>query len=354
MFTSALDLVLDDYHTVTQNSTESVAALKNNVVVITGGTGFIGTWITGLIAFLNDHFSFNTEVILIARNIDSFKKTRPHLSNRKDVKLIASDIRHLVDLPAETNWLIHAAGTPDNRFHSSNPLETMSVIANGTHTLLRLLERCSNFKMLLHLSSGLVYGHQPLKQTRIDETWSGAPHCGTVSSAYAEAKRFAETLCHSSRSQARIPVVTARPFAFMGPWQSLETPWAVNNFMKDALSGNPIRILGDGKTVRSYMYASDLSFWLATILTQGKSGEIYNVGSPEAVTLEKLARLIKNHVDSHPDIQLKTATNSLQNSRFVPDVSLVQNKLQLALKVDLKTAIKRTIEWNKWVLNKRS
>lgn len=349
MTTSALDLILDDYHAITQNGAESLFPLKNNVVVITGGTGFIGTWIVGLIAFLNDHFGFNTEMTLVARQVELFKKSRAHLANRKDIRLINSDIRHLVELPNETNWLIHAAGTPDNRFHSSNPLETMSTIANGTYSILRLLERCSNFKMLLNLSSGLIYGFQPLKHSRIDETYVGAPRCGTVSSAYAEAKRFAETLCHSSRSQAKIPVVTARPFAFIGPYQSLETPWALNNFIKDAMSGNPIRILGDGKTVRSYMYASDLSFWLTSILTQGKSGEIYNVGSPEPITLEKLAHLIAEQIDPRLEIQLKTATNPLQNSRFVPDVSFAQHHLRLPIKINLKTAIKRTIEWNKLV-----
>lgn len=344
---STLDLILEDYHDVTRQGIEGISALKNNALVITGGSGFIGTWIAGLMAFLNDHFSFNTHVTLIARSFDQFKNSRSHLAARKDITLMSSDIRNLVELPTETNWLIHAAGTPDNRFHSSNPMETMSIIANGTYSILRLLERCSNFKMLLNLSSGLIYGFQPLNKTRIDESFVGAPRCGTVSSAYAEAKRFAETLCHSSRSQARIPVVTARPFAFIGPYQSIETPWALNNFIKDALSGNPIRILGDGKTVRSYMYASDLAFWLTTILTQGKSGEIYNVGSPEAITLEKLASLIAKEVDSEREIQLKTAANPLQNSRFVPDVSFAQNNLKLPLRVNLKTAIKRTIKWNK-------
>ncbi len=347
MSISALDLIQNDYQSVLQNDAESFASLKNNVIVITGGTGFIGTWVSGFIAFLNDHFSFNTHTILIARNIESFKKSRAHLANRKDITLINSDIRHLVELPSETNWLIHAAGTPDNRFHSSNPLETMSIIANGTYSILRLLERCSNFKMLLHLSSGLIYGSQPLKQATIDENYVGAPRCGTVSAAYAEAKRFAETLCHSSRSQARIPVVTARPFAFIGPYQSLETPWAINNFIKDALSGNSIRILGDGQTVRSYMYASDLSFWLTTILTQGKSGEVYNVGSPHPITLEKLAHLIANEVNPELEVQLKTANNPLQNSRFIPDVSFAENNLRLSVKTNLETAIKRTIAWNK-------
>ena len=347
MMNTSIDYILDDYQHVIADQSHTLANLKNDVVLITGGTGFIGTWIAGLIAFLNDNYSFNTRIILLARNIEYFKVKCPHLANRNDVQLIAADVRYLHELPTDVNWLIHAAGTPDNRTHSTYPLETMSVIANGTHSVLRAAERCSNLKMLLNISSGLIYGHQPFENTHIDETFSGVLKCATVSSAYAQAKRYAETLCHSSRSQSRLPIVTARPFAFMGPYQSLETPWALNNFIKDALAGNTIKILGDGKTVRSYMYASDMAFWLLSILIRGISGESYNVGSPESITLDKLAQLVIEQSNSPLEIKLRTsASNELQSSRFVPDVSLAQDKLQLKITIDLNTAIKKTILWN--------
>ncbi len=342
------DNILDDYKQVVADKFQTLASLKNDVVLITGGTGFVGTWIAGLIAFLNDNHAFNTQIILISKNTDSFKINRPYLAQRKDVRLIAADVRYLHEVPTQTNWLIHAAGTPDNRMHASYPLETMSVIANGTQSVLRAVERCSNFKMLLNISSGLIYGCQPLDHARMDERFTGAPKCGTVSSAYAEAKRYSETLCHSSRSQSRIPIVTARPFAFMGPYQSIETPWALNNFIKDALTGNAIRVLGDGQSVRSYMYASDMAFWLLTMLARGDSGEVYNVGSPDAVTLGELAHLIAAEFDNRPEIKLSTsASHQLQNTRFVPDVSLAQDKLQLNLTVNLNDAINKTIRWNK-------
>lgn len=342
------DFILEDYSQVVADKAQTLANLKDDVMVITGGTGFVGTWLAGLIAFLNDYHAFNTQIILIAKNIETFKQSRPFLAHRKDVRLMAADVRYLHELPTDTNWLIHAAGTPDNRMHATHPLETMSVIGNGTQSVLRAVERCSNFKMLLHVSSGLIYGSQPLDHSHMDETFMGAPKCGTVSSAYAEAKRFAETLCHSSRSQSRIPIVTARPFAFMGPYQSIETPWALNNFIKDALTGNTIRVLGDGKTVRSYMYASDMAFWLLTMLARGTSGEVYNVGSPKAVTLDDLAQCIVRECDTHLDIKLNASSSHLlQNTRFVPDVSLAQQELSLSMTVDINAAIRRTIQWNK-------
>ena len=340
------DLITQDYQEVTSYGIERFTPLKNDVVVMTGGTGFVGTWVAGLIAYLNDHHAFNIETILIARNIEHFKATRPHLANRRDIKLISSDIRHFSDLPSETNWLIHAAASPDNRMHATHPMETMSVIANGTYSVLRAAERCSNFKMLLNMSSGLIYGSQPLDQSSIDETFTGAPKCGTVSSAYAEAKRFAETLCQSSRSQARIPVVTARPFAFIGPYQSLERPWAINNFINDAISGKPIRILGDGDTIRSYMYASDMAYWTLAILAEGQSGEIYNLGSPEEVSLNALANKISGKFQTPPDIHLRVATNQPKCSRFIPDISHAAHKLKLTATVSLDKAIENTIKWH--------
>lgn len=342
----ATDFLTADYQAVTANGVEIFYPIKNDVVVITGGTGFVGTWLAGLIAFLNDYHQFNTQVILVARNIESFKVTRPHLAARPDIKLVSADIRHYSDLPMDTNWIIHAAASPDNRLHATQPLETMSVIANGTYSILRAAERCSNFKMLLNLSSGLIYGAQPMQQQNMHESYAGAPKCATVTSAYAEAKRYAETLCAASRSQARMPVVIARPFAFIGPYQSLERPWAINNFINEALCGKTIRILGDGNTVRSYLYASDMAYWLLAMLARGESGEIFNLGSDEAIDLKSLAAVISQKCVSKPNVQLSTAGNHPQTSRFIPDLTFAETRLKLKRTVDLHTALEKTIKWH--------
>lgn len=346
MTNAVTDFITQDYVEVTKQGIDAFKPLQNDTIVITGGTGFVGTWVAGLLAFLNDCHSFNTQIILLARNIDHFKATRPHLAHRRDIKLISADIRHFSDLPAETNWLIHAAATPDNRVHATQPLETMSVIANGTYSILRAAERCSNFKMLLNLSSGLIYGSQPLNQSSINESYAGAPKCGSASSAYAEAKRFAETLCAASRSQARMPVVTVRPFAFIGPYQSLERPWAINNFINDAISGKNIRILGDGNTIRSYMYASDMAYWILSILAGADSGETYNLGSTEEINLKNLATVISEKVANKPEITFSAASNQIQSSRFIPDLAYAKKNLNLNTTVTLNRAIEKTINWH--------
>jgi nucleoside-diphosphate-sugar epimerase len=344
---TAVDLIRKDCVEVLEGRVQALAPLKGEKVVITGGTGFLGTWLVEMLACLNDVHKFGVRIQVLARGTERFKTEKPHLGNRSDLTLTRTDVRHLAELPKDTQWLIHAAGNPDNRYHSTKPIETMRSIADGTASVLQAIDRCGEFKMMLNVSSGLVYGPQPSSLERVPESFVGASPFATVSSVYTEAKRYAETLCGAARSQARVPVVTARPFAFIGPYQSLETPWAVNSFIRDALLGNPIRVLGDGQTVRSYMYPSDAAYWLLRILTGASSGESYNLGSPEAITLERVATTVAGHFRPSPEVRLRTSNvESPAHSRLVPDVTSAAERLQLGLTVGFESAIQKTIHWN--------
>lgn len=339
----SVDLITQDFQQIFSHSEgyfEKLESLRNSTVVITGGTGFMGTWISRMLTYLNDHDGFNTQIWLVGR-------TQSYKPYHKNINIIYSDIRYLAEFPVNTRWIIHCAGTPDNRLHASNPMETMSVISQGTNAVLRAAERCSHLQMMLNVSSGLIYGPQPNDLQTIPEDYQGVLKCDTVSSAYPEAKRYAETLCSAARSQSRIPVVTVRPFAFIGPYQPLDRSWALNNFLSDALRAHSVRILGDGNTTRSYLYASDMAFWLLNILTRAESGEVYNIGSSEEIKLRELAELIAVEVSPKLEVQLHISPAAhLKASRFIPDISRVRTKLQLTPTIPLKEAVKRTILWH--------
>jgi nucleoside-diphosphate-sugar epimerase len=344
------EIIEEDLRAVLGSSVERVADLKNETLLITGGTGFIGTWLSELVLHLNDHHGFKTKLILLSHNLNKFKNTAPHIAVRADVTLVERDIRNLTDLPMEVTYIVHAAASPDRRTHASEPLRTVQTIVEGTNSLLEYASRLSDTKKILNLSSGLIYGMQPWDMKGIPEEMIGGVDCGAFNSAYTESKRMAETICAIYRNQHRLPIVNARPFSFIGPYQLLDRPWAINNFIRDAMLGGPIRILGDGRTVRSYMYPSDMAWWLLNILVRGKVGQNYNVGSPDSVSLQELADRIVTKFPNRPKIVSGLSRDpSVQASKLVPNVDLAMKSLNLDITVDLDKAITRTIRWNQLV-----
>jgi dTDP-glucose 4,6-dehydratase len=348
MNSAALDKIRRDVEEVVKSNVQLLAPLKGEKVLITGGTGFVGTWLVETLAYLNDQFAYGIKIQLLAKQAEQFKARVPHLGGRKDVALIARDVKDIIEIDDDIAYVIHAAANPDNRLHSSDPLRVMNVVTKGTESALAAAARISGLKKFMNISSGLVYGPQPLDLEALPESFSGGPDCASIMSIYAEAKRFAETLCAVHRNQYKMPVVTARPFAFIGPYQLLDKPWAVNNFINDALRGGPINILGDERTVRSYMYPSDMAFWLLRILAAGESGHAYNVGSPCGVTLKELADKVASNFTPQPEVRLASKDYKPQHrSRFVPDVKAAEIALGLRIKVGIDEAIKKTLLWHR-------
>jgi dTDP-glucose 4,6-dehydratase len=139
----------------------------------------------------------------------------------------------------------------------------------------------------------------------------------------------------------------ARLFAFIGPYLPLNENYAAGNFLRDALSGGPIRISGDGTPLRSYLYAADLAIWLWTILFRGESAAPYNVGSPDSVTIHNLARHIADAID--PTIRIEIARPvqpGIPAARYVPCTRRAEEGLGLRAWIPLRESIRRTSQWH--------
>lgn len=337
------EMITADCLKVVGTSPEALNKLRHSVVYVTGGTGFVGTWIAELVTYLNDVHNFGIELMLLARDIDAFRDKAPHLADRSDIRLIRSDVRNIIDIPNNVNYIIHAAASPDNRQHMSNPLAVMETITKGTAMVLDSATTLPNLVTILNISSGQIYGRQSSDTVAISEAHQGALPCNTITSVYPEAKRYAETLCCAYWSTFKLPVVTVRPFAFIGPYQALDKPWAINNFVRDALTGNTIRIISNGMALRSYMYPSDMAYWVLRMLIAGKSGMAYNLGSPHGVTLRDVAEKVKRFANNSSKVLVKEM--HMDSSVFVPDNTLVSSELGLEIKVSVDEALERSIRW---------
>src|SRR5205807_7282568 len=105
----------------------------------------------------NEAHGFGTRLVLVARRSDRQRAQAPRLAERTDVQVIERDAAAITELDSETGWIVHAAGSPDNRLHASDPVGTFRGLVGGTDAVLRAAGRLERLQRFLHVSSGLVH-----------------------------------------------------------------------------------------------------------------------------------------------------------------------------------------------------
>jgi alpha-L-arabinofuranosidase len=122
--------------------------------------------------------------------------------------------------------------------------------------------------------------------------------------------------------------------------------------MREAFKGGPIKIMSDGSIVRSIMYASDFANWILHITAYATPRSVYNVGSPEAIDLLSLAKMIRSYFKTEPQVLTSLGNiTSRTDLRVVPNVDKAEKELQLKITVDKETAIQRSMEWHSLAMN---
>lgn len=341
----------DDFAQIAEEARASLEKLKEAHIFLTGGTGFIGTWFLEAFRFFNENFQANIRVTILTRNPAGFQSKYPHLFQYPHFHFIEGDV---LNLPAEAyqgsgcySHLIHAATDASAQLNEENPLQMFDTVVLGTRQILDFAVKEKIPKVLV-LSSGAVYGQQPVGVEFVTEDSLSAPDCINAKNTYAEGKRASEMLCAIYAKQFGLNIGVARIFALLGPLLNLGIHFAAGNFIRDAMAGKKITVSGDGRPVRSYLYPTDLIVWLLAILTHGKAGVAYNVGSEDAISIADLAALTSSGLGSHGYEVLGLSDSGWNPGRYVPSNELIRSELYVKQTIELDEAIKRTALWNGW------
>lgn len=308
---------------------------KNKRIFLTGGTGFFGKWLLEAFSFFNSNYDLNVQVTILSRSPEKFRIDFPHLYNENSFSFISGDIKSF-DIPnARFDLIIHAATDASAELNRKNPKLMYSTIMDGAKRICEFAKdvKC---KRILYTSSGAAYGPQPNNMERMAEDFTQNPNFDK-NDAYASAKLESEKYF---KENASCEIVIARCFAFSGPHLPLDGSYAFGNFISDALNQSDIVIKGSGEDIRSYLYAGDLIVWLLKILSTGEDRQIYNVGSPEAVTIKSLAEYISQ---GNLDVNILGDTN--KNSRYIPCVRKAQEQLGLKIYTSLEVSIEKTLKY---------
>ncbi|MYM85380.1 NAD-dependent epimerase/dehydratase family protein [Duganella sp. FT50W] len=345
MATPHFDDIRRDALAACADQPEVRTALARQHIAVTGGTGFLGSWIAELVAALNDQYQLGITLDLYARNIGEWQRNYPHLAARADLRTVAQDVRSPFEFARNTSYVIHAAGIPNNRVHASDPLRVFQTSVTGIANALEAALQLDGLRRFVNVSSCLVAG-APQRPGALAEGDCFPLPPDQPHTVYAEAKRAAEMTAAVYRSQYRLPVSTLRPFTLTGAYQRLDRPWAINNFMRDVLTSGEIRLHGDGSARRSYLYGSDAAWWTLCALIKGADGEVYNLGGATPVSHKELVQLIGDDLSPRPRVTFNTAPQRQpKQDDLFPDLSLTRRRLGVQETCTMAHLIEQTYRW---------
>lgn len=323
------------------------AQLAGARIFMTGGTGFIGRWMLEALRDADRRMGLGCDVTILTRNPSAFAAKAPDLAHYAGFRFVAGDVLGLAAGSDRYSHVIHAATDASADLNENDPRQMFDTVVTGTRRALDFAVG-AGAKRFFFLSSGAVYGAQPWEVTHVDEEYRGGPDPRDARAAYAEGKRAAEMLCAIYAKQFGLDIVNARIFALLGPLLSLDIHFAAGNFIRDAMAGQVVRVQGAGTAERSYLYASDLTVWLWTILLRAPAGSVYNCGSEEAVSIADLARRTASLLGG-PGAEILGRPDAGWNpGRYVPSNARIRRELGVEMQVGLDEAIRRTAIWNGW------
>ena len=320
-----------DLQHILENTQSVWPRLKSANILLTGASGFVGSWLVESFLWANHHLRLNARLFVLTRNPNAFPAARPNL------EVLIGDLKTLRFPATQCRYVIHAAiehQTPDQGVAANLEANWLSLDRIIT------IARNHGTEKLLFTSSGAVYGLQPVNILALAEDFAGNIDPRNV---YAVVKRVSEQALANETN-----AVIARLFAFVGPYLPLDRNFAAGNFIRDALAGGPIHIEGDGTPRRSYLYAADLAIWLWTLLVQGQAARSYNVGSDQSVSMLELAQTVDRVCSVTRGISLgKMPVPGIQPHRYIPSIARARSELNLHPLIALDEGIRRTFEWHR-------
>ena len=315
--------------------------------LITGGAGFIGSHLAHYLAAKGEH------VLVLDDFSSESKNILKSLSNRELVKIVEGSIldKNLVEKSMQSvTKCYHLAAALGVERINSDPIKSLEVNINGTETV---LNAASKFKIrTLLASSSEIYGRNPnMPLTEESDRVLGSPKIARWS--YSEAKAIDEFYAFELHKKSALGVTIARLFNTVGAGQSGVYGMVLPRFVKAALSGQPLLVYGDGSQSRSFCAVSDVVTALDSLMnTEETSGQAYNIGSTNEISIKDLAQKVIDVTGSKSQIVFKKHSdvfgeNFEEPARRVPDISKISKAIGWKPKKNLKSIILEVVEYMK-------
>jgi UDP-glucose 4-epimerase len=273
-------------------------AAQSKSALVTGGAGFIGSHLSERLLDLG------YEVFVLYDLSTGSERNVAHLRDRPGFHLVVDSVLKT----SVVNELIHRC---DVVFHLAAAVGVRLIVEEPVHTLVtniqgteNVLEYCNRFgKRVLIASTSEVYGDRREPEPLAEESKRMYGPTTARRWAYAESKALDEFLALAYHQERGLDCVIVRLFNTVGPRQSGQYGMVIPRFVAAALAGRPLEIHGDGTQTRCFCHVQDTIRGLQGLMEKRElSGEIFNVGSTERVTILELARRVLELTKSSSDL----------------------------------------------------
>jgi len=301
-------------------------------VLVTGGAGFIGSH---LCEFL---LGKGCEVVCLDNLLTGTTDNIDHLRSER-FAFIKHDVTNYIYVAGGLDYVLHFASPASPVDYQQLPIPTLKVGALGTHKALGLAK--SKGARFLLASTSEVYG-DPLVHPQKEDYWGNVNPVGPRG-VYDEAKRFAEAMTMAYHRYHGLDTRIVRIFNSFGPRMRMNDGRAIPNFLRQALTGEPLTIYGDGSQTRSFTYIDDLveGIWR---LMQAPVPDPVNLGNPHEMTLLELAKRVQRLTGTRSPIVFMPLPQDDPRVRQ-PDITRARTLLGWEPRVELDEGLGKTIEW---------
>ncbi len=321
---------------------------KNSSILISGGTGLLGSFIVDVIMFLNKIRQMNCHVYAVGRNKDRALSRFSYLQDSDFFTFVATDINKSLpdNICEKIDYVVHLASNTHPIDYATKPIETISTNIIGTMNILDFAVK-HNAKRFAFASSNEIYGENRGDKEFFDESYCGYIDCNTMRAGYPESKRCGEALCQAYIAQHKLDVVIPRFTRSYGPTLLQSDTKALSQFIRKALIGEDIVLKSAGTQYYSYTYVADAVAGFFTVLLKGKCGEAYNIADEASdITLRDLATIIaetvgKKVVFEIPDLVESAGYSKATKARL--DASKLKS-IGWKANYNMKSGIERTIK----------
>ena len=327
-----------------------------NLILVTGGAGFIGS--NFILQWIEQESSLvlNLDKLTYAGNPRNLESVAAHPAYRfQQGDIVDRDLVGSLLQRERPRAIVHFAAEShvDRSIHGPDDFVRTNV--NGTFSLLEearaywssLPEAERDTFRFLHVSTDEVYGSLGPDDAAFSETTPYAPN-----SPYSASKAASDHLVRAYHRTYGLPTLTTNCSNNYGPYQFPEK--LIPLIVLNACGGKPLPVYGDGQNVRDWLYVEDHCRAIRTVLSQGRVGDTYNIGGCNEKKNLEIVNTVCDLLDElrpndpvvpHRNLIAFVKDRPGHDRRYAMDTRKIERELHWRPKETFETGIRKTVNW---------